>query len=507
MSRLFTGLMLALALLWVPHTASAAPYTANGQVDLSSAVRQYQLGNMHSNAVALNAVAQQIVYAMDYGAVGDSTTDDTNAIQNAIYAVCANPGGAPPYHSGGEVLFGPGVYKFSSVKFPCNGVTLRGVNNGNTNSGKDDWRGTVFRLTTASGQTAMAVGSVTADYGTGIYVADLSIDGSDMDATAWVFDYSWLQHSTVKNVSAKNIPNFFKEKGGAANLIEDVVIMNLSGIGVDFSGSAENCGSNSTTVSLAACNMRADLLRLSRVNMNGAAGYTATCISYHDFAQSLNVDHSICESAKYGINAYCDKSMGNNGEACPAFARFVDYEAEDCTLCINASDIQDWEFSGGYYLGRGVQSTHVVSVVSTNFGGNPTDTQQGPYAQAIRFIGGRFGNAGGSIVFMGVSEFVIANTQMFSAGLTTAGAANVEVSSTGSTTMPERGSIHDNLLCVASGQQPLNLNQLGVYLDTGVNYIKVHDNITVGCTGGDTTAGSTGVTNKSTKDGNVVHDN
>lgn len=463
---------------------------------------------------SLEARLMDQVSVLDFDQVaGNGSHDATPALQGAINAICSAPGGSAPWGSGGRIYFPPGVYNISSVTFPCNGITLDGANNGNVNSGYLDYRGTVIHLTTAANTSAFTSGSVSSDYGGGIQVKNMGIDGTDMASSSTVFDYSWLQHSVVRNISAYNIQNFFREEGGAANTIEDVVILGLSGTGIEFFGDASECGTK-----LSSCNKRADLLRVNRVNMNGASGHTATCYAYHDFAQSLDVTNSVCESAKFGINAYCQASQGNNGEACPAFARFYDFEAEDCTTCVNASDVQDWEFFGGYFLGQGAASTHVVNMFSTNFGGNPTNTSIGPYAQAIRFHGGRFGNAGSSVMFIGISHFIVESAQFFMSNLSdtdnSVGAPNIEVSGTGTGTMPERGSIHDNILCTASGQQPianpnnssLSYMQGGIWLDAGVNYIKVHDNVTVGCTGKTSDQGN-GVTDNSGKTGNDIHNN
>ncbi|MFT8490154.1 MAG: hypothetical protein ABF672_06365 [Gluconobacter oxydans] len=436
------------------------------------------------------------ISALDYCALSDvnGSTDNTACIQRAIYAVCAASGGQAPWGSGGEVFFPPAVWTFSSLSAPCNGVTLSGANNGNVNSGSLDYRGTVFRLITPANQSAISSGMTTSDYGGGLHVRDVAIDGSSMAATATVFDYSWVQHSTIKNVSAYNITNFFREEGGAANTIEDVVILGISGTGIEFFGDASACSD------LASCNKRADLLRVNRVNMNGtvtsSGAHTATCFAYHDFAQSLNVDHAICENALFGLNIYCQASQGHNGEACPAFPRFHDLEAENCTTCGNISDAQDVEMRGGYMLGQGTASAHVLQVYNTNFGGAASSSAVGSYAQAFRNFGGRFGNSGGAAVVLGVADFVFSGSQIFSSNLSdtnnSIGAPNIEVTPTGSTTNPTRGIITQNILCEASGQQPLqntndsslSLIQSSIWLDVGVTNTKVFGNEYSRCVSG-----------------------
>ncbi len=432
------------------------------------------------------------ISALDYCSIMsvNGSTDNTACIQRAIYAVCAASGGQAPWGSGGEVFFPPAAWTFSSLSAPCNGVTLSGANNGNVNSGSLDYRGTVFRLITPANQSAISSGMTTSDYGGGLHVRDVAIDGSSMAATATVFDYSWVQHSTIKNVSTYNITNFFREEGGAANTIEDVVILGISGTGIEFFGDASACSD------LASCNKRADLLRVSRVNMNGTANHTATGIAYHDFAQSLNVDHVILENMKFGLNIYCQANQGHNGEACPAFPRFHDLEAENCTTCANISDAQDVEMRGGYMLGQGTASAHVLQVYNTNFGGAASSSAVGSYAQAFRNFGGRFGNSGGSAVVIGVADFVWSGSQIFSSNLSdtnnSIGAPNIEVTPTGSTTNPTRGIITQNILCEASGQQPLqntnssslSLIQGSIWLDLGVTNTKVFGNEYSRCVSG-----------------------
>ncbi|MXV44374.1 hypothetical protein GS501_04845 [Saccharibacter sp. 17.LH.SD] len=430
--------------------------------------------------------------AKDFGAKGDSITDDTYAIQQAIYAVCN-----PAYTgSGGTVFFPSGVYVISSVIFPCNGVTLEGNNNGNTSSEQKDWRGTVFKLNTGDHKAAFATGMTQSDYGSGIHISHASVDGTAMSPTATVFDFSWLQHSSITDIATINISNLFREEGGAGNLIEDVSVMNLKGVGIEFFGDASQCGTNNPSLLIADCHKRADLLRVSRVSFNGVVKHIpnkddihySTCFLYHDFAQSIIIDHSVCEDAKYGILAYCSPIEGNNGEACPAYSRFHDFEAENCTHCVEASDIQDWEFYDGYFLGQDQVSDHVVHIYSKNYGGAATTASIGSYAQAVRFHGGRFGNSGLSVLDMGIADFVIDGGQFFASNLRDQYngimSPNIEISANGSTTLPTRGIITGNILCEASGQQILmNENasflkfvQGSIWLGSGVTNVKVFGN-------------------------------
>lgn len=415
----------------------------------------------------------------------NGSTDNTACYQNAIYAVCDGAAGAAPFRSGGELFVPAGAIVLSQVNIPCNGVHIRNAGNGNVNSGNLDYRGTVYVSTPGNTGTMFKYTSASADYGTGFSFDHAGIDATNMAAGGTLFDISWTQHSTIRDVSILNPYNIFKEEGGAANLVEDMVVLGLRGTGFEFWGDASNCGTNNPSVSLAACNKRADLLRLSRVNLNGASGHVARCVYWHDFSESLDLSNTICEGAAIGLQIDCAKSMGNNGEACPAFGRFYDPEFEDCTLCMQISDAQDLEGHGGYLLGQGVASTNVVKIVNTNFGAPATASAMGSYAAAFRWIGGRFGNSGGPVMSIGVSEFLLTGGQYFSASLSATSAASalptIDVTGVGSTVTPVRGIISDSIMCVASGQQPLSIYQGGVRLGSGVGHVHVHDNETSMC--------------------------
>lgn len=74
-----------------------------------------------------------------FGAKGDGSTDDTQAIQNAIdYLAAAN---------GGVVLFPPGVYVFSTLTISTDGITLRGSGLSDTVDPPASAKGTVLNTT------------------------------------------------------------------------------------------------------------------------------------------------------------------------------------------------------------------------------------------------------------------------------------------------------------------------------------------------------------------------
>lgn len=484
-----SGWMFLISLLFVfgsEYVTVAAPISPQGiglSADKVLALRP-ESGAVSRSQAARN---QDVVSVLDFCSVllVNGSNDNTACYQNAINAVCAGKSNASPYRSGGELYVPALAIVLSQVNIPCNGVHIHNAGNGNVNSGRLDYRGTVYISTPNNSGTMFRYSSSSSDYGTGFSFDHAGIDASNMVEGGTVFDISWTQHSTIRDVSLLNPYNIFKEEGGAANLVEDMVVLGMRGTGFEFWGDASRCGSNNPTVSLAACNKRADLLRLNRINMNSAAGHKARCIYWHDFAQSLDLSETVCESAAIGIQVSCDKTMGNNGEACPAFGRFYDPEFEDCNLCMDISDTQDLEIHAGYVLGQGVASKNVVRIYSTNFGTSATSSSKGSYTEAFRWIGGRFGNSGGSVMSVGVSEFILSGGQYFNSSLadtsTSMGHPTIDVAPAGSMTTPARGIISDNILCVASGQQPLGIHQGGILLEEGVKNVHVHDNDTSMC--------------------------
>ncbi|MDE2096645.1 MAG: hypothetical protein KGL39_05305 [Patescibacteria group bacterium] len=235
------------------------------------------------------------------------------------------------------------------------------------------------------------------------------------------------------------------------------------------------------------CNKRADLLRLRNdsFNVSGATGSGGgICINYHNFAQTLAIDHVVCESPYVGMNIFCDASQGNFGETCPAFGRFSDLEMEGCAYrCINSSDAQDMEYSDTYALGLGSGSGDIVaSFVNTNFQQCPTNSLAGVFTQGLRFHGGRVGNSAKQNMFVAVCEFDIHDVNFFLPNLANGGYPSIEFSPNGGF-VTYSGLFHHNILCEVSGQQPPGLTMFGVTLDAGANNITVDHNIGRFCGG------------------------
>jgi len=98
----------------------------------------------------------------DYGAIGDGSTDDTTAIQNAINALSSN---------GGVIYFPAGTYKVTStVMISISGVTLRGNSRWNT-----------FIYYYGSGDCVRMYASI--GYGNGQYTSGGGIEGIIIDGS------------------------------------------------------------------------------------------------------------------------------------------------------------------------------------------------------------------------------------------------------------------------------------------------------------------------------------
>jgi hypothetical protein len=194
-----------------------------------------------------------------------------------------------------------------------------------------------------------------------------------------------------------------------------------------------NAGTTMYASDIGGCNKRADLLRLRNVSFN-ISGATSSgggiCINYHNFAQTLTVDHMVCESPYIGINEFCDASQGNFGQTCPAFFRCFDCQIEGAAYRdINSSDTQDEEYGGmTYLLGLGAGSGDIAAAFyNTNFQQCPTQLTPGVYTQGLRFHGGRVGNSARQNMFIAKCEFDVHDTHFFLSGLANSAYPSIEV--------------------------------------------------------------------------------
>lgn len=130
------------------------------------------LGNLDAR---LTRKAQDV---KEYGATGDSVTDDTAAIQEAINAVSA----------GGVVYFPVGTYKISSALVVSTGVTLRGAGDNETVI--------IQASTTANGISGIDVSFVT--------ISDLRISGPG-SGTGTGIKFTRSAAAATQGINMKNV--------------------------------------------------------------------------------------------------------------------------------------------------------------------------------------------------------------------------------------------------------------------------------------------------------------
>jgi F5/8 type C domain/Pectate lyase superfamily protein len=124
-----------------------------------------------------------------YGAKGDSTTDDTDAVKKAIAAVAT---------SGGTVFFPPGEYRITSALTVPTGVELRGVSEGPHSS---QTRGSILDVAADEGnESGPPFLTVSAHAG----VRGLTFNYPDLDTTN-VVPYPWMIRGAGQGVWLINL--------------------------------------------------------------------------------------------------------------------------------------------------------------------------------------------------------------------------------------------------------------------------------------------------------------
>lgn len=124
---LIGALRASLAAILGPAT-SEGPYPSSADVDAAVAVETAARVEALSGKVDKGSLVTSV---KDFGAVGDGTTDDTAAIQNAINSLPLNPAGdgilSPlGYANGGTIYIPRGRYKVSSTLTLRRGVRITG---------------------------------------------------------------------------------------------------------------------------------------------------------------------------------------------------------------------------------------------------------------------------------------------------------------------------------------------------------------------------------------------
>lgn len=244
------------------HTLSA---TSSGDMVLAST--QTNTGAKTFNSNTLLDKGSMVFNVRAYGAVGDDSTDDTTAIQNAIAAAGA---------VGGVVWFSAGTYKITtSLKLynatpnpdvPYSNITIAGAGSSGSGgtiikqytTGEDVFKGlnnvtsTVQLLNVTFKNMCLTFGGTSTNSGNGIYLAQVAAGGpsfqgfnfenlviSNMGATGkYGLNCESLITSTINNVQTQSCANGFLLNGAVSGSFSSV----------NTSVSFINCYANGCTV-------------------------------------------------------------------------------------------------------------------------------------------------------------------------------------------------------------------------------------------------------------------
>lgn len=165
------------------------------------------------------------INVLDYGAVGDATTDDTAAIQAAINAgVSENK----------AVYFPNGNYLISATLDLPNNITLIGETQRKINDGANTY-GVIIK--TASNITMMQTTAVLPDFTYGIRIENISFWGNNTNGSALVIGEDIATHLsfgiTLRNIDIQYVGNGIKINGAAYI----TYLENITMAGTDLAGS------------------------------------------------------------------------------------------------------------------------------------------------------------------------------------------------------------------------------------------------------------------------------
>ena len=162
---------------------------------LDSSAIAYVPSGTGATATSVQAKLRQTVSVKDFGAVGDGTTDDTTAINNAIAAI-ASP-------AGGTVYFPSGNYKITStITWSNKPLTLSGDASGFQ-------LGTGTQITVASGVTGFTVQNGSSGYGRDSCIENFNIlslsSGAGSDVGILVQCKMTLRNVMVQNFGSHGV--------------------------------------------------------------------------------------------------------------------------------------------------------------------------------------------------------------------------------------------------------------------------------------------------------------
>ena len=254
----------------------------------------------------------------DFGAVGDNSTDDTTAIQNAINSLLNGSVG-----DGGVVYLPPGVYRISApLTFGSTAysITLKGSS---THFPVGNFGGSVIRVTNTSGINAIEITNSSS-----IAITNLGIDHTSSSSGIAIKATST---NSRQGITIDQVYILKHSKGIELNGYANSIIRNS-----EIREQPDNANSTHAILLKKGSDARQDQLRMENVIVEGLVdGSTRHQYSkgllVEDWTNSLWIKDCCFLRNKYGI--YFDQSMGGETADAAAFHRI-----ENCDVDQNDSD-------------------------------------------------------------------------------------------------------------------------------------------------------------------------
>ena len=263
----------------------------------------------------------------DFGAVGDDSTDDTTAIQNAINSLVGGAVG-----KGGIVYLPPGIYRISSaLTFGSNAysVTLRGSS---THFPVGNFGGSIIKNTSTSNNVIEITNSLS------IAITNLGIDHTSSSSGTAIKATST---NSRQGVTIDQVYILKHSKGIELNGYANSIIRNS-----EIRNQPDNANSTHAILLKKGSDARQDQLRMENVIVEGLVDNStrhqySKGLLVEDWTNSLWIKDCCFLRCKYGI--YFDQSMGGETADAAAFHRI-----ENCD--VDQNDADGVFIDGGYAI-------------------------------------------------------------------------------------------------------------------------------------------------------------